>query len=192
MITKTYGLYNKIEAVITLYAGKAKIICNFTGGIVNSDPKEPARLTTANPAVQAVIEACPMFNKSIVLLNQSGEDDKAKSKRAKEAPKGNVDDSLEKKGPEEETEKETPKEPEADTPQETETEIDTPQETETEKKSEPVAYNDVTSAGQAVAKLRELGVKVTEMRDVKGILKVMSRLNVAFPNARELMSSQSE
>lgn len=180
MITKTYGLYNKIEAVITLYAGKTKIVCHFTGGIVNSDPKEPARLSTANPAVQAVIEACPMFNKSIVLLGESGEDDKAKSKKPKEAPKVNAEDAPEKKEPE--------KNPEAeDMPEE-----DVPQDPEAENKPETVAYNDVTSAGQAVAKLRELGAKVTEMRDVNGILKVMSRLNVSFPNARELMLNQSE
>ncbi|ROT04705.1 hypothetical protein EEL33_13910 [Muribaculaceae bacterium Isolate-037 (Harlan)] len=77
MTTKTYGARGMLEWHLSLPVGDALVTLTFTGGKMGSGGIQPARLTTANPALQHIIENCRYYkNKRIILLREDFSDDK--------------------------------------------------------------------------------------------------------------------
>ena len=65
---KTYGVEGLVDWTAELYAGKAKLIVNFTGGGMTSFGITPAEFTTENPIYQAIIENSREFKRGKIKL----------------------------------------------------------------------------------------------------------------------------
>ena len=69
-MTKVYGMRGVTEAVVFFAGGKIR--ATFKGGIADRAYNTPAKLITANPAVQAAIESDPRFGLTIFIQETAG------------------------------------------------------------------------------------------------------------------------
>lgn len=65
MIT-TYGVFGKVEYVLSLIIGCSAVTVDFDGGSISSRGVIPASYTTNNPLIQRALEATPEYKHGII------------------------------------------------------------------------------------------------------------------------------
>lgn len=65
---KTYGVTGMMEFIAIIYCGKTQVKVPFTGGSLSGYGVTPAKYTTENPMIQAVIENSDYFKSGKIML----------------------------------------------------------------------------------------------------------------------------
>lgn len=95
MIT-TYGVFGKVEFVISLAVGIRSIPIDFEGGSINSRGVVPASYTTNSPIIQRAIESTPEFKHGIIKKTRSipEESDMIISQKIKESRENVMNEKI--------------------------------------------------------------------------------------------------
>lgn len=76
MVTKTYGVADKLEWQTDIKVGRATFTLHFEGGSMTALGNLPAEYTTSNPVFQAVVENSEQFRRGLItLLRQCGREE---------------------------------------------------------------------------------------------------------------------
>lgn len=158
MVTKTYGIDGVVEFSFLFRAGKGTLRAEFSGGVLDPKRKRPAVLTTSNMVAQLIIEnSTPFKFGQIYLINTSVIADKISAKEAKElkVKYGKAPKATDKTAV---------------------TSVKINEETGMK------IYDKVTTIGEAVNVLVELGATAESLKDVESVLITAGELSVNFPN----------
>lgn len=154
---KTYAIHGIVAGSYLLKAGKGTVRVNFDGGVLDERRKRPATLVTKNPIVMVVIENSEMFkNGTIVLLTQSGDEEPRHVASVAGGEKITAPEKEKKK---------------------------TNSANKITKDGRKV-YEDVTTLGEAVNRLSDLGAKAAFLQDGPSVLETASNMGVSFPNLK--------
>lgn len=152
---KIYGIDNRSTALIRIPAGdgRAWLQCEFTKGRPAKGPNyKPATYASYDATEQAIIEKSPYFGRLVRLVE------------------------IYDNGPKKSDVVKTQAEPVKEAPNEPAKEL------AKANSKEPKVYPDVTSYEEAVAVLKSLGAKATQLVSTETIKKCATTKGVTFPN----------
>lgn len=168
MVTKVYGISGYTTTIIRIPAGdgKAWLECEFTRGCPNSAAFRPATYVTSDKTAQSIIEHSPYFGRLIKLIRVSS-DEKGDAAPAKAQATARVQQPA--------ISQEKPSQPKDESTDEKEL---LPQ----GDNEAPTEYPDVKTYEEAIAVLKSLGAKATQMRTIPMTKKLVEKMNISFPN----------